>query len=352
MSGDSSQEKTESASHRKLEKARERGQVARSTDMPSTLVLVVSIFYLWFTWDWTVQQLREIMLLTPKLFVMDFHQALQAGFQTIIYEPLLTIALPLALVATLAGAAGNLIQFGFLFSFESVTPNFDKINPANGFKRIFSVKQVVTILLSLIKTLVIVGITVWIVYVGMRELLHDVNQCDVACQQYIVEYLLRQLIIFVLPILIVMAVLDYLFQRSQFMKEQKMTKEEVKREMKESFGDPHIRGERDGVRRELAAQDIQQRIRTARLLVLDMSVAIALQYEQGVTPLPVIVAIGKGVMSRKMVEIAVKENITLVTNPALAKALIEEGKVDYYIPDSTINAVAQAMRQTQDKPKH
>jgi type III secretion protein U len=83
-----------------------------------------------------------------------------------------------------------------------------------------------------------------------------------------------------------------------------------------------------------------------------MSVAIALQYEQGVTPLPVIVAIGKGVMSRKMVEIAVKENITLVTNPALAKALIEEGKVDYYIPDSTINAVAQAMRQTQDKPKH
>ena len=352
MSGDSSQEKTEEASHRKLEKAREHGQVARSTDLPSTLVLTVVIFYLWFTWDWTLQQLQEVFVLTPQLFAMDFHQALQAGLQTIIYQPMLTIALPLALVATLAGIIGNLIQFGFLFSFESITPNFSKISLSSGFQRMFSAKQAITTLLSLFKTLIIGGITVWVLYVGMRELLHAVEQCDVACQQHIIEYLLRQLVIFVLPVLVVMAVLDYLFQRSQFMKEQRMTKEEVKHEMKDSFGDPHVRGARDGMRRELAEHDIQQRIRTARLLVLDMGTAIALQYEQGVTPLPVIVAIGKGMMARKMVEIATKENVTLVTNPTLTQALIKEGKVDQYIPDSTINAVAQAMRQTTAKPKH
>ena len=157
MSGDSSQEKTEEASHRKLEKAREHGQVARSTDLPSTLVLTVVIFYLWFTWDWTLQQLQEVFVLTPQLFAMDFHQALQAGFQTIIYQPMLTIALPLALVATLAGIIGNLIQFGFLFSFESITPNFSKISLSSGFQRMFSAKQAITTLLSLFKTLIISG---------------------------------------------------------------------------------------------------------------------------------------------------------------------------------------------------
>jgi type III secretion protein U len=128
-----------------------------------------------------------------------------------------------------------------------------------------------------------------------------------------------------------------------------MTKEETKRESKDMYGDPHIRGARHEVRRELAEKDIQQRIRTARIVILDMGMAVALHYEQGVTPLPVIVAIGKGAMARKMVEIALMENIALVSDPALAQELADNGKLDQYIPDNTISKVATAMRQAQQK---
>lgn len=352
MSEDSSQEKTEEASPRKLKKAREKGQVPHSRDLPSTFILVTAVFYLWFTWDWTLQTLKAMLIIIPSLFTLDFHQALQASIQTLLLDGLLTLAIPFSLVLMIAGVVGNLVQFGFLFSFNPILPNLDKINPASGFKRIFSAKQFVTTLFSLIKTLIVGGIALWVLYVGMRELLHPVEQCDVPCQQTVIEYLARQLLIFILPALIAMAAFDFLFQRAQFLKEQRMTKEEVKHEMKDVFGDPHIRGQREGMRRELAEQDIRQRIRTARLLVLDMSMAIALQYEQGVTPLPVIVAIGKGLTARKMAEIATKENVPIVSNPSLAQALVDEGKVDQYIPESTIGQVAQAMRQTSGQVKN
>jgi type III secretion protein U len=351
MSDDSSQEKTDEASPRKLEKAREKGQIARSSDLPSTLILMVAILYIWVSWDWTVKQLKEMFLIVPQLYALDFEQAVQVGVKSIIQKGLLTIALPFSFAMIIAGILGNVVQFGFIFSLEPIMPKLEKISFSSGFKRIFSAKQFVTTLLSLFKTIIVAIILLLVLRLGMKELLHAVEQCDVACQEEVIIYLTKRLVLFILPVLVVMAVLDLLFQRAQFLKEQRMTKEEVKHEQKDAFGDPHIRGERQGLRRELAEHDIQQRIRTARLLVLDMGMAIALQYEQGVTPLPLIVAIGKGMMARKMAEIALKENVPLISNPALAQDLVDEGKIDQYIPESTINRVAQAMRQTQANVK-
>ena len=125
-----------------------------------------------------------------------------------------------------------------------------------------------------------------------------------------------------------------------------MTKEEVKREMKDMFGDPDVRGAREGIRRELNEQDIASRIKTARIVIIDIGLAIALHYEQDVTPLPLVVAIGKAAMARKMVEIAQVENVAVVSDARLAADLLEEGKIDQYIPTSTIDRVAQAMRKT------
>ncbi len=346
MSGDSSQEKTEKATPRKLDKAREKGQVARSNDIPSIFVLVTAFVYIWFTWDWTVKKLQDFFTIIPQLYTLEFHKALQIGLKTIVYDGLFTIAIPFSMATLLAGLIGNVAQFGFLLSFEAIIPRPDKISFSSGFKRIFSGKQFITTLLSLAKTLVVGFILLMILHTGMKELLHEVKQCDVNCEYEIVVYLLKKMLFFILPALIVLAIFDYLYQRTQFLKDQRMTKEEIKHEQKDTFGDPHVRGARHGLRRELAEQDIQQRIRTARLLILDMGIAIALQYEQGVTPLPIIVAIGKGMMARKMVEIAVKENIPLVTNPGLAQDLADQGKVDQYIPEDTVSRVAQAMRQT------
>lgn len=352
MSEDSAQEKTEKASQRKLEKAREKGQVARSEDIAPVFILASAILYLWLTWDSMMKELYTMFLLVPQLYTMEFERALQVGVEKILLHAMVTLAIPFSMAMLVAGILGNLIQTGILFAVDPVLPNLDKVNPSNGFKRIFSAKQFVTTLLSLIKTLILAAILFWILRTGLKELLHAVEQCDVECQQNIIAYLTRKLIFIILPVLIFIAVLDYLFHREQFLKEQRMTKEEVKNEQKDTFGDPHIRGARHGMRRELAEQDIQQRIRTARLLIIDMGMAIALHYEQGVTPLPMIVAIGKGMMAQKMVQIATKENVPVASDSMLAQALVDEGKLDQYIPESTISRVAQLMRQTAGKVKN
>ena len=351
MSNDSSSEKSEKATPKKLREARKRAQVPRSKDIPSATQLLFAALYLWLTWDWTVEQLKEMLLVVPQLINMDFTQALRTGFEAILQHALYNLAIPFSMFLLIAGILGNIVQFGFVFSFDPIIPRPQKINPADGAKRIFSIKQFVETLLSLAKTIIVGVVLLLVLHGGMQELLHPIEQCNVECQQQVTEHLMGTLIFMILPILITLAVLDYLFQHAQFMKEQRMTKDEVKRENKETYGDPHVRGAREGIRREMAEQDIQTRIRTARMIVLDMGIAIAVQYEADKMPLPIIVAIGKGNMARKMSEIAQKEHVALISDPALAQKLADEGKIDQYIPESTITQVARALQKAAAKSR-
>lgn len=346
MSQESSSEKTEEATPKKLRDAKRRGQVPRSNDIASGLILLFSTIYFFTMWDWLVDQVREYFLTITELIKHDFDQALQTALKLLVEKAFYTIALPFAIMVTIAGILGNILQFGFIFSFDPVMPRLSKVSPSEGFKRIFSVKQVVQTALSLLKTIVIAIAVISVVYMGMGELLNDIQQCDVLCTKEITEDLVQLIFMIVIPMILTIAILDFAFQRAQFMKEQRMTKDELKREMKEMFGDPHVRGARRSLRQELAEQDIQSRIKTARLLIIDIGVAVALHFEQDKTPLPLIVAIGKDGMARKMVEIAQVEDVPLISDAHLVADLIEEGKLDQYIPDSTINRVAQAMRRT------
>ena len=339
-------DKQEEATPRKLTEARKKGQVPRSNDVPTALSLVIVVLYFWLSWDWLKVQLKEMLEIIPYLVSIDFYQALSLVFDVIVKKAVFGIMLPFALLMVLAGVIGNVMQFGFLLAFDPIIPKPERLNPAEGLKRIFSGKQVVQTLISLVKTLVL-AIILWIVIRwGIKEFLHPINQCNLPCEIELTELLIKKLYLYALPVLIILAVMDYAYQRMQFMKQQRMTKEEVKQEMKDMMGDPHIRGALSGLRKEISEQDIQKRIKTARLLVLDMGAAVALQYEAGVTPLPVIVAIGKGLMARKMVEIAQIENVPTIIDPALAQLLLEEGKIDQYIPESSIERVANAMRKT------
>lgn len=345
MSQDSSSEKTEEATPKKLRDARKRGQVPRSKDIPSALILIAIVLYFWMNWQNMLNDMKELFTTIGTLSTYDFKMGLDGSLKLIMQKVMMSIILPFSLIVTLAGIIGNVAQFGFLFSFESMKPDFAKINPADGMKRIFSLKQLVDTLLSLVKTIIISILMLYVLYSGIKLLLNDVQQCNVLCQQFINEDLVSKLFLYIIPAILVLAVVDFLFQRHNFKKEQRMTKEEIKREFKEMFGDPHVVGERRNMRRELAENDIQKKIKTARLVIVDVGVAIALQFEQGVTPLPLIAAIGRGPMARRMLEIAQLENVPMNDNPRLAQLLLEEGKVDQYIPSSSIDGVAQAMRQ-------
>ena len=341
---ETSSEKTEKATPQKLRDAKKKGQVPNSKDIPGALILLALTIYLWVMGDWIIAKMAELYIISYQLPTLPFNQALSAAIKIALEIGLFAIVLPIIGVATIMGILGNIVQFGIIFSFDPLIPRLSKVNPGEGFKRIFSMKQVVNTLLSLLKTLAI-GIALYIVmHVGFFQYMNEIKQCDIPCQKEITTELLKQLMMMILPLIIVLATLDLLFQKMQFEKDQRMTKEEIKREMKDAYGDPHVRGARQGMRRELTEQDIQARIKTARLVIIDIGLAIALYYEQDVTPLPVIVAIGKAGMARKMIEIAQLENVPIISDARLVADLIEEGKIDQYIPTSTLDRVAKAMR--------
>ena len=343
---ESSGEKTEDATPKKLRDARQKGQVASSKDLPPALIMLVAAAYFWAVGSWLMEEMIELFVVIPYLQTIPFGQAISATTTLVLKIVVGAIILPFVGLMAITAMVSNIVQFGIVFSFDPILPKLSKISPASGFKRIFSVKQLVNTVFSLFKTIVIsiaLGIVVWI---GMKSLIGELKQCNVSCQTAIVADLFLTLMMFVIPLMITMAILDFLFQKIQFAKEQRMTKEEIKREMKDMFGDPHVRGARDSIRREMNAQDIKARIKTARLLVIDIGRAVALHYEQDVTPLPLIVAIGKDGMARKMIEIAQIERVPVVTDAKLVAGLIEEGKIDQYIPTSTIDLVARAMRRT------
>lgn len=341
---ESSSEKTEKATPQKLRDAKKKGQVPNSKDIPSALILLSLTIYLWVMGDWILAKMAELYIISYQLPTLPFKQALSAAIKISVEIGLFAIVLPIVGIATIMGILGNIVQFGIIFSFDPLIPRLSKVNPGEGFKRIFSMKQVVNTLLSLIKTLAI-GLALYIVmHVGFFQYMNEIKQCDIPCQKEITAELLKKLMMMILPLIIVLAALDLIFQKIQFEKDQRMTKEEIKREMKDAYGDPHVRGARQGMRRELTEQDIQARIKTARLVIIDIGLAIALYYEQDVTPLPVIVAIGKAGMARKMIEIAQIENVPIISDARLVADLIEEGKIDQYIPTSTLDRVAKAMR--------
>lgn len=341
---ESSSEKTEKATPQKLRDAKKKGQVANSKDIPGALILLALTIYLWTMGDWILAKMTELYILSYQLPTIPFNQALSAAIKISLEIGLFAIVLPFVGLATIMSILGNIVQFGIIFSFDPLIPRLSKVNPGEGFKRIFSMKQMVNTLLSLVKTLAI-GLALYIVmHVGFFQYMNEIKQCDIPCQKEITAELLKKLMMMILPIIVTLAALDLLFQKMQFEKDQRMTKEEIKREMKDAYGDPHIRGARQGMRRELTEQDIHARIKTARLVIIDIGLAIALYYEQDVTPLPVIVAIGKAGTARKMIEIAQIENVPIISDARLIADLIEEGKVDQYIPTSTIDRVAKAMR--------
>jgi len=337
--------KTEEASSRKLEKSREKGQVPRSEEFAPTIMFLFAVMYFWFGWDWLYGQIKDVFTSISFVYTMEFKVALDNIIDSVLNKVIFSIMLPFSLLMLFAGILGNILQFGFVFSVDPIIPRGDKISPIKGFGRVFSVKQVVKTFFSALK---IIGMSIIIVYVvrlGVGEYMHELSQCNVECQMLVFQSLLKKLIMILLPILIIVAAMDFMFQRAQFLKEQRMTKDEVKREHKSQEGDPIIKGARRAEQRRLLEEDAVQRVKESRVLIAGVNLVIALQYEEDL-PLPILLAIGKDQMSFKMIATAKKEKVKIVVDPALAQQLAHEGTIDQYIPSMSIKGVAKAIQQT------
>lgn len=338
-------EKTEQPTPKKLRDARNKGQVASSKDLVSGAVMIALFAFLWIASGFYYSQFKELILL-PTMFIgpgFDFGYGLQQALNGLLIIMIKMIAPPLALVAIVVIAA-HMLQFGLLLAFESLKPDLKKLNPFEGIKKIISLKNLIELLKSILK----ISFLAILLYSVIRNNLGDLlkmPECGLRCVPLMLGAVMKDLVVNTMFALVVIAGADFAFQKFQFIKQLKMSKDEVKQEYKEMEGDPHIKSKRRHLHQEMLSQNMANSVKKSTVVVTNPTrIAIALEYREGETPLPIVRAKGENLLAKRIIEIAQQEGIPIMENVPLARALHEQAVVDQYIPADLIQAVAEVLR--------
>jgi flagellar biosynthetic protein FlhB len=334
--------KTEEPSSRRLEDARRRGEVAKSADLVSWASLAGVAGAIAIYGGWACQDLAQRLvpfLEAPDAFSLEnggavdvMRRALGAG------APVMLMVLGAAMVS---GVAGNVLQQGFLFSGARLKPDLSKLSPIEGLKRIFGIDGLAAFVRSLIK-LVIVG---WVAWASLGPHWRDAEGLPGMEPAAILPFaagLIRSLAISVLTFLGAGAMLDWIWQRQRFMQRMRMSREELKEEIRQSEGDPHVKAKLRQIRNERARKRMIQQVPKATVVIANPThYAVALLYKQGETEAPICVAKGADQVALRIRQVAEEARVPVIEDPPLARALYASVEVDEVIPVGHYQAVAK-----------
>ncbi len=334
-----SEEKTEQPTPKKLEDARQKGQIAVSRDLARVAMLAaVSELALGLEpwWRGAIGALFQLAL--AQIGAPFEHAAAQVWHQAGLLL-LLVFGVFLVLCCTV-GVAAHWGQFGILIAPESVTPNLDKLNPVNGVKQLFAKKKLGELLLALGKA----GLLGTLCFVLVREQLPTIVQLaggEPKDIYYGFLAVLRALLHTTLGACLALGLLDFAMQRYFLTQSLKMDMEEVKREYKESEGDPQIKALRKNLARQWASEDPAAKTAQANAVVVNPShFAVAMFFDSALTPAPMVVAKGKDGVAQAMIHTARQCGIPVIRHVWLARTLYATGKADHFVPKASYEAVA------------
>ena len=342
-------EKTEPASQKKLDDARKKGQVAKSKEIVNAIYLVVVFaflkFYIGTIGEGFIECFTKYYTLISKYArdAEDMHLGVGLSVLGEILIDILLLIAPFLLIAFFVYFIGDLVQVKWKISTEILKPKFDKFNPVNGFKRMFSTQS----LINLLKSVAIIGICLYIVYTELVDKIFALyNLYDVSLQQGIafvgdtVLSIALKISIFYLAI----GVIDYIFQIRKFKNDMMMTKQEVKDEYKQSEGDPTVKSQIRRKMREVSQRRMMQKLPEADVVITNPThFAVAIKYDLSVASAPVVVAKGEDYLALKIKEVAKEHNIEIVENKPLARALYHSVDIDEEIPQELYQAVAEVL---------
>ena len=340
----SSQEKTEKATPRKRQEARKKGQVAKSQDLISALNLIALVSTIYVLQGYLTKNIYNFMeSFYANNLVMQFNEENVLNlFQNIMYT-LLYILSPIFLMAFLVGLVGNIAQVGFMFTPEVIQPKLSKINPISGFKRIFSLKSLVELVKSLMKITIVAFAVYLVVKGGLRDLIFTLDMEPLRIFFFIGSLVLK-VCLTAAVIFLIIAILDYMYQRYEHEKNLRMSKEEIRNEFKQMEGDPHIKGKRKAQQRAISMNRMIHAIPEATVVVTNPThLSIALKYKAGEFDTPVIVAKGAGTIALKIREIASEHEIPIIENKPVAQLLYKNAEIGDEIPMEVYQAVAEIL---------
>ncbi len=342
MAEESFQERTEQATPKRREEARKKGQVPKSREFASVAVLLSSLFTLYWTSGFLMSKLDNMLIYylenlkhhTVTLTTMRSIGLTGMGFMA-------TILAPLLLVITVVAILSNFLQVGPLLTLEPLMPQLSKISPLQGIKRLFSLQA----LMEFIKSLFKLTVVCWIVYSTVSKemghlipLLH-MNPYQIAAfiGKVSFEIFWKSCLAMIL-----LSVLDYMFQRYDYEKNLKMTKQEVKEEYKQTEGDPQVKSRIRSIQREMARKRMMQEVPEADVVITNPTrLAVALKYIPGQMDAPTVVAKGAGKIAEKIRNIARDHGVPVVENKPIAQSLFKLVEIGQPIPEALFKAVAE-----------
>ncbi|WP_330926882.1 type III secretion system export apparatus subunit SctU [Candidatus Sororendozoicomonas aggregata] len=337
-------EKTEEPTPKKLRDARKKGQVAKSKEVSGTFGLIAVLATIWAMSDRFMESIEQMLMLPASVYNEDFAFSFKV-VTTGILDEFIVLLFPLVMVAMLSAIIGNVMQFGMLFSGESVKPDIKKIDPVQGMKKIFALKNLVEFFKSIIKIVFLSFVVYFVIKTTLGDMV-NIPYCGTGCILPVTGAVMKKLLIYSVAAFVVIAVADYLFERHNFMKQQRMTKDEVKREYKEMEGSQEIKSKRKEIHQEIL-NSAENTKKSDVVIKNPTHLAIGLHYRQGKTPLPVVMVKGRGAHARFILKVAEKEGIPVLENVPLAHALFDTA-IAAYIPSELIEPVAEVFRWVQD----
>lgn len=343
MSEQNDSEKTEDPTHRKLEEASKKGDFPKSQEINAWFVMLgaaMAVGLMGSSSAGTIMGALKVFLAAPEAIPMD-RDHLRAMILHLGATVFGAMALPLG-VLVVAAVAGNVLQHAPVFTAENMKPSFSKLSPMKGLERLFGPKSLVNLVKSIVKFCV-VGTVVFQLVWPERDRLALMMTWDVSLLLPLVKTLALKMLAGVVAIMTIVAAVDYLFERFQWLKKQRMSLQEIKDEYKQSEGDPTIKAKLRQIRLERGRKRMMANVPKATVVIMNPThYAVALKYEKGMGA-PVCVAKGLDAVALKIRALAEENSVPVVENPPLARALHASVEIDQEIQPEHYKAVAEVI---------
>jgi len=337
------EEKTEAPTPKKIEDAKKEGNVPKSQDTSAVVALMAAAAALWFMLPYITEQLGAIMRNYFSFIGQELTHETLHEFLIVSLLQLVPIVLVIAIPVIIAGLLGGWMQFGFVYTTKPLVPDLKKIDPIRGLKQLISLKKVIEGAKITLKVAAVFGVALLIAWRVLKEL-PTVTLFRLPEQlRWLVENLLI-IILWMIALLFVMAVIDLIFVRYNYLKQLRMSKQEIKDEYKNMDGDPQIKAKIRQKQMEMARGRMLADVASADVVVTNPThYAVALRYIEGKDNAPRVVAKGADHLAFKIREVAMENLVQIVENPPLARELYRVCDIGQTIPDHLFQAVAEVL---------
>lgn len=336
-------EKTEEPTPKKIEDARKEGNVPKSQDTSGVAALFVAILAFLMLFPYMSKHVVDLFKYYFSILGMPIDRALMIDIAIVSIKEFLFIVMPLSISVAIAGVVAALAQFGFLFTTKSITPDFKKIDPIKGTANLFSIKKMIEGVKITFKSFTTLGVGFIFFFLFILEL-PTVALFGLADQMHWLKQKMLIIVFVMLLIIFVFAMIDLIIVRKQYFDGLKMSMQEIKDEIKNMDGDPHIKAKIRQIQMQASRKRMMSNVPNADVVITNPThYAVAIKYDESKSHAPIVVAKGMDNIALQIKKIARENGVHIVQNPPLARSLYDKVDLDKTIPQDLFAAVAEVL---------